>query len=151
MRGPVKPYTPAAMLSVTPRLQIPLREFRFSYSRSSGPGGQNVNKLNTRVSLRWDVVGTSSLPEDVRTRFCERFRRRISGEGELLVTSQRFRDQGRNVADCLEKLRGMLEEVATPPRPRRKTRPSRAVKERRLREKKQHSERKQRRRRPGDD
>ena len=77
--------------------------------------------------------------------------RRINTEGELVLPSQRFRDQGRNVADCLEKLRAMLEEVATPPRPRKKTRPGRGAVERRLREKRARSERKGRRRPPGAD
>ena len=133
------------MLSVEPAIRIPLREFRFRYARSSGAGGQNVNKVNTKVTLRWAVVRSPSLSEGVRRRFVERYRRRITTEGELVLTSQRFRDQGRNTADCLEKLRGMLGEVARPPRPRRPTRPSRAQREKRLSEKRRRSDTKQRR------
>lgn len=139
------------MLEVSDALHIPLREFSFSFSRSSGAGGQNVNKVNTRVTLRWGLCRSPSLPDAVRERFVERYRRRITREGELVMHSQRFRDQGRNVADVLERLRKMLAEVAVPPRPRRKTRPSRAGKERRLQEKRARSQRKARRRAPGAD
>jgi ribosome-associated protein len=132
-------------LTVEPGIEIPLREFRFSFSRSAGPGGQNVNKVNTRVTLRWSVQRSPSLPEDLRQRFVARYARRISKDGDLLLTSQRFRDQGRNVADCLEKLRAMLQEVARPPRRRRPTRPSRARVESRLREKRRRSTVKRRR------
>jgi ribosome-associated protein len=136
------------MLVVNRDLRIPLREFRFSFSRSSGAGGQNVNKVNTKATLRWDVMGTASLREDVRQRFCARYHRRITSDGDLVITSQRFRDQGRNVADCLEKLRALLTEVATPPRRRRPTRPSRAGVERRLAQKRRTGVRKKHRRRP---
>ena len=133
------------MLEVTARIRIPLRHLRFSFARSSGPGGQNVNKTSTKALLRWSIDRSPSLPADVRERFRSRYPRRITTEGEVLIQSQRFRDQGRNVADCLSKLRALLLEVSTPPRPRRKTRPSRASVERRLVEKRQHKQRKQRR------
>ncbi len=139
------------MLVVNLRVRVPLREFRFTFSRSSGSGGQNVNKVNTKATLRWSVAHSPSLPEDVRRRFLARFERRITGEGELVLTSQRFRDQGRNVADCLEKLRAMLAEVAKAPRPRRPTRPTQASRVRRLRAKRATGERKKLRRRPGDE
>ncbi len=137
------------MLFVHSRLKIPLRELRFSFSRSSGPGGQNVNKVNTKATLRWDVASTASLPPGVRERFLARFARRITQRGELVITSQRFRDQARNVADCLEKLRAMLAEVAAPPARRLKTRPRRGAVERRLAEKRRRSALKRARRRPG--
>jgi ribosome-associated protein len=134
------------MLVVNDRLKIPLREFRFSFARSSGPGGQNVNKLNTKALLRWAVLKSPSLPEPVRSRLLARHRRRVTAEGDLLVSSQRFRDAGRNVADCLEKLRAMLSEAAAVPRPRRPTRPTRASVERRLGQKRRQSQKKRRRR-----
>ncbi len=139
------------MLIVNEEIRVRLREFRFSFSRSSGAGGQNVNKLNTKATLRWEVARSQSLPEDVRARFIERYQRRITADGELVLTSQRFRDQGRNVADCLEKLRGMLAEVARPPRPRRATKPTRSSVERRLSSKRRTRVKKQRRRRPPDE
>ena len=134
------------MLIINPKLKIPLREFRFTFSRSSGPGGQNVNKLNTKALLRWSVAGSPNLPEAVRKRLLAKYRRRITSEGDLLITSQRFRDAGRNVADCLEKLRTMLEEVATAPRRRRPTKPTRASVRRRLEQKRKQSEKKRQRR-----
>ena len=139
------------MLVVNPRLKVPLREIRFSFSRSSGAGGQNVNKVNTKATLRWNLRKSPSLPEGVRERLCTRYARRITRDGELVLTSQRFRDQGRNVADCLEKLREMLADVARPPRPRKPTRPTRASKQRRLDEKRRTGVRKKERRRPQED
>ncbi len=133
------------MLIINPKLKIPLREFRFTFSRSSGPGGQNVNKLNTKALLRWSVAGSPSLPEAVRNRLLARYGRRVTSEGDLLITSQRFRDAGRNVADCLEKLRAMLEEVATAPRRRRPTKPTRASVRRRLEHKRRQSQKKRQR------
>ncbi len=139
------------MLAVGTRIRVPLRELHFEFTRSSGPGGQNVNKVATKAVLRWQVQRTTSLPADVRERFCERYKRRITTQGELVMSSQRFRDQGRNVADCLEKLRQMLGEVATRPKPRRATKPGRGARERRLREKRLRSQTKGRRGRVGGD
>jgi len=136
------------MLLVNKNLKIPLKELEFTFSRSSGPGGQNVNKVNTKATLRWAVSTSPSLPETVRQRLLQRQRRRITKEGDLLVTSQRFRDQGRNVADCLAKLRDMLAEAAVAPRRRKPTKPSRASVEKRLQEKRKRSRTKQIRRKP---
>ena len=94
--------------------------------RSSGPGGQNVNKVNSKAVLRWNVAASPSLPADVRERFLAIHRSRLTGEGELIVTSQRYRDQGRNVADALEKLRAMLDRGRRRPKTRRPTKPSAA-------------------------
>ncbi len=138
------------MLLVNQNLTIPLREFQFTFVRSSGPGGQNVNKLSTKAQLRWPVMRSTSLPEPVRRRLLVKYPRRITADGDLLITSQRFRDAGRNVADCLEKLRAMLLEVATAPKRRRPTKPTRASVRRRLDQKRKQSEKKQRRRRPNE-
>ena len=139
------------MLEVDGKIRVPLRELRFEFSRSGGPGGQHVNKTNSRASLRWQVRDTAHLPAGVKARFLERYARRISRDWELVIHSQRFRDQGRNIADCLERLREMLAGVADAPARRRATRPTRASKERRLQEKKQRSSRKQNRRPPKSD
>ena len=135
------------MLLVNETIRIRLKELCFSFSRSSGAGGQNVNKVNTKATLRWDVLRSPSLPDDVRDRFLRSYSRRITAEGELVLSSQRFRDRGRNVADCLEKLRAMLAEVAVPRRPRKRTRPTRAAVERRLAGKQRASVKKKQRRR----
>ena len=100
------------MLTITAQLQIPLREFKLTFARSSGPGGQNVNKVSSKALLRWPVVSSPSVPEAVRGRLLAKCRRQITVEGDLLITSQRFRDAGRNAADCLEKLRRILAEAA---------------------------------------
>ena len=135
-------------LLVNTAIRIPLTEFSFSFARSSGPGGQNVNKVNTKVTLRWHVIQSRSVSETVRDRFRQRFGRRINKEGEVVLHSQRYRDQGRNVADCLAKLRSMLEEVATAPQRRIPSRRTRASVEKRLRDKRRASQKKQHRRRP---
>ncbi len=136
------------MLVVHPWLKVPLREFEFKFVRSSGPGGQNVNKVSTKVQLRWPVMKSASLPVAVRDRFVKRYGNKLTSRGDLLLTSQRFRDQGRNVADCLEKLRAMLALVAVAPKQRKKTKPSRAAVDKRLGQKRETSQKKQRRRRP---
>jgi ribosome-associated protein len=136
------------MLVVNEEIQVPLRELNFSFARSSGPGGQNVNKLNTKATLRWDVQATSCLPEDVKQRFFAQYRRRITKEGQLVLASQRFRDQGRNVADCLEKLRQLILTVALRPKLRKPTKPTKASRTRRLNDKQANARRKQLRRPP---
>jgi ribosome-associated protein len=134
---------------INSRIQISDDELRFTFVRSSGPGGQNVNKVNTKAVLRWSVGDSRGVPEDVRARFVERFPQRVTGEGEVVIASQRFRDQRQNERDCLEKLREMLLAVANPPKRRRKTRPTRASVVRRQTEKRAHGQKKRERRRPG--
>ncbi len=130
------------------RIAVPVRELTIRFARSSGPGGQNVNKASSKAVLRWPVAASRAVPEDVRRRFTERFASRITRGGELVLSSDRHRDQGRNVAELIARLAAMLDAVATPPRPRRKTRPPRAAAEERLAEKRARSERKRERRRP---
>ena len=98
--------------------------------------------------LRWDVARSPSLRADVRARFLARFARRITTEGELVMTSQRYRDRERNMADCVAKLRDMLAEVATPPKRRKPTRPTRGSRERRLASKRAQARKKTERRVP---
>jgi ribosome-associated protein len=136
------------MLIVDERIRIPLRELRFDFARSSGPGGQNVNKVASKAVLHWDVTRSAALPDCVRERFVAKYRRRITKEGQLVLQSQRFRDQGRNVAACTEKLRQMVLDVAAPPKRRRPTRPTRGSIERRLTTKRRATTRKRLRRPP---
>jgi len=135
-----------AMIRVTRSISIPREELRFTYVRSGGPGGQNVNKTATKAVMRWDVAGTPSLSDDVKARFLEKFANRLAGGGELILTSQRYRDQVRNTEDCIAKLQAMILQVAQPPVPRKKTKPSRAAARRRLEDKRRTSEKKQSRR-----
>ena len=138
--------SPHRVLHVNSRIQIPHDEFRFTFARSSGPGGQNVNKLNTKAVLRWPITSSPSLPDDVRQRFLTQFRSRVTSDGEFVIASQQFREQSRNVADCLEKLRALLASVSVAPRKRKRTKPSRGSIERRLRAKRQRAHTKSERR-----
>ena len=138
------------MLFVDDKLSIPMAEFMFSFSRSAGPGGQHVNKVNTKVTLHWEVNASPDLSAALKERFRARYSRHINKQGQLVLTSQRFRDRGRNVADCLDKLRGMLLEVRHPPKSRRATKPTRSSRERRLKSKRLNSQKKQRRQMPPD-
>ena len=137
-------------IRVGDRIRVEGSELQFQYARSAGAGGQNVNKVSSKAILRWAVGGAPGLPPDVRERFLRHFARRITRDGDLVLTSQRFRDQRRNVEDCLDKLAAMLAQVADAPAPRRPTRPGRASAERRLREKRTRSTIKSQRGRPND-
>ena len=138
-------------LRINSRITIPPGELRFSFVRSSGPGGQNVNKVNSKAQLRWSVVGSAALPDDVRARLSARLARRLNDRGELVLVSQRYRDQARNIGDCLTKLRELIAAAAVPPKRRKKTRPPRSANESRLREKRATTEKKLRRGPLGDD
>jgi ribosome-associated protein len=133
-------------MSPGPRPEPPVSELRFSFARSSGPGGQNVNKVESKAVLRWDVRRSPSLRPDVRARFLARFATRITKEGELVLSSQRHRDRERNLADCVQKLRDMLAEVAAPAKRRKATKPSRGARERRLEGKRAQARKKAERR-----
>ena len=127
--------TASSQLRINPQISIPRSELRFSFIRSSGPGGQNVNKVASKAVLRWQVTRSPSLPNAVRERFLKQFSKRINDRGELRLTSQRYRDQAKNLNDCLAKLREMVLSVAKVPRARKKLSVPRAAKEARLRDK----------------
>lgn len=137
-------------LVINEQITIPAGELQATFARSAGPGGQNVNKVNTKAVLRWQVAATPSLPEAVRRRFLTRYANRVNSEGELVLSADEHREQSRNLTACREKLQQMVLAVVAPPRRRVKTRPSRAAVERRIKAKQQNSEKKQRRRGGGE-
>jgi ribosome-associated protein len=136
------------MLHVNQRIAIPREEFRFEFARSGGPGGQNVNKVESKATLRWKPAESPSLPADVRDRLVTSLAGRLTAEGELIISSQRTRDRGRNIEDCLEKVRRLVLAAARPPKARRPTRPTLASKRRRAEEKSRRSAVKKLRGRP---
>ncbi|HKG76926.1 MAG TPA: alternative ribosome rescue aminoacyl-tRNA hydrolase ArfB [Beijerinckiaceae bacterium] len=120
------------MIPVTNSITLDEREIQESFVRASGPGGQNVNKLATAVQLRFDVERSPALPEGVRARLKTLAGRRLTQDGVLVITAQRHRTQERNRQDALERLIDLIRRAATPPVPRRPTRPTLASKRRRL-------------------
>ena len=127
------------MLEITDTLAIPDDELSERFVRSSGPGGQNVNKVATAVELRFDIASSAVLPEAVRERLLAKRDRRVTGEGVLVLNAQRFRTQERNREDARERLAAFITSGLKAPTPRVATRPSRAAKQRRLDAKRERS------------
>jgi ribosome-associated protein len=127
-------------LVVTPRVTIPGGELALAFARSGGPGGQNVNKVSSKVELRWNPTTSAALTDDDRAWLVQRLRSRLTSDGTLIVTSTATRDQGKNRDDATSKLALIVRAALDRPRPRRATRPSRAAKRRRLSDKRHHAE-----------
>ncbi|MCA9106888.1 MAG: aminoacyl-tRNA hydrolase [Planctomycetales bacterium] len=136
------------MLEISARVQIPEAEFSVTFVRSSGPGGQNVNKVSTKAVVRWAVQASPSLPDDVKERFLAKHGSKLTVEGELVISSQKYRSQERNLTDCHDKIVALVREVLVAPKKRRPTKPSKSSIRRRLEEKKKTSQRKSDRRNP---
>jgi ribosome-associated protein len=139
------------MIPVTDDIALQDDEVVESFIRASGPGGQNVNKVSSAVQLRFDVRGSPSLPEAVKHRLERLAGSRLTSEGVLVLTAQRFRDQPRNRVDAVERLVALIRQATEVPRRRRATRPTLASKERRLEGKTRRSGIKAGRGRPGSD
>lgn len=120
------------MLNITPSIVIDENEIQLDFIRASGPGGQHVNKAATAVQLRFDVHNSPSLPADVRQRLIRLAGSRMTEEGTLIITAQRFRSQERNRQDAVDRLVELIRKAAKKPKLRRKTKPSRAARQRRL-------------------
>jgi ribosome-associated protein len=127
------------MIEITPSLQIDERELQIDFIRASGPGGQNVNKVATAVQLRFDVQA-ASLPEEVKARLMHLAGNRMTGEGVLMIEAKRFRTQEQNREDAIQRFVELVRKSLAKPKARKKTRPSAAAKEERLKEKKRKGE-----------
>ena len=140
------------LIRVTPRISIEDSELQEDFLRASGAGGQNIQKVETAVQLRFDVARSPNLPEPVRQRLLRLGGRRITGEGVLVITAQRHRTQARNREDALERLLELIREAAVPPPPpRRPTKPTLGAKTRRLEGKAKRGDVKRMRGRPDQD
>lgn len=128
------------MLRITPAIAIDEKEIQEEFIRTSGPGGQNVNKVATAVQLRFDVANSPSLPDEVHERLTRLAGRRMTEEGVLIIDARRFRTQERNRQDALERLVELIRQAATRPKPRRQTKPTLAAKQQRLATKRRQSE-----------
>jgi len=132
-------------------MHIPRDRLTIRFARSGGPGGQNVNKVETKAEVRLRIAEADWIPPAARARLQAIGSARINRDGELVITSSRFRSQSRNLEDCIEKLRRLIEAASARPRRRVPTRPTRASREDRLKAKRRRSERKGRRSWKGDD
>jgi len=140
---------------VTPRgaartVVIPAGELAFAFSRSGGPGGQNVNKVSSKVELRWSPATSAALTDDERAWLLERLRSRLTSDGTLIVTSTATRDQLKNRDDATSKLALIVRAALDRPKPRRPTKPSRSARRRRVADKRHHAEIKRNRGAPSD-
>ena len=125
------------MIEITPNIVIQEKELTFDFVRSSGPGGQNVNKVSTAVQLRFDLRASAGIPVDVQNRLRALGGRQITAEGVLIIKASRFRKQELNRQDAIERLVRLIQKAAIKPKKRIKTRPTKAAKERKLEGKKQ--------------
>jgi ribosome-associated protein len=128
-----------ASIRITPTIALDDSELEITFVRSSGPGGQNVNKVATAAQLRFDAAHSPSLPDDVRARLLARAGSRLTSEGTLIITARRHRTQNQNRADVIERLVELIRAAAVPPRRRRKTRTPVAAKARRVDAKRRRS------------
>ena len=121
-------------------ISIPFHELNFSYARSRGPGGQNVNRTNSAAILRWNLFNTQAFNEDVKARLIEKLSSQLTSEGDLLIRSEIHRDQDQNRSECIRKLQALLQKALFVPKKRYATKPTRSSVRNRLEGKKRASE-----------
>jgi ribosome-associated protein len=143
--------TEPSAIAISTALRVPLAELQFQASRSGGPGGQHVNTSSTRVELWWNLRDSPSLTAGQRVTLLARLATRLTDDGALRIVSSETRSQARNKDAAIARFQAIVSDALRPVKVRRKTRPSKAVKERRLQEKRQRSQRKQERRKRGSD
>ena len=124
------------MLEINADITIKSAEIRFDFVRSSGPGGQNVNKVASAAQLRFDIGNSTSIPDEIKQRLIKLAGKRVNSEAVLLIDARTSRSQSQNRAEALERLKSLILKALHKPKPRRKTRPTAASKEKRLRSKK---------------
>ena len=127
-------------IQITNSILIPTRELEFQFSRSSGPGGQKVNKTSTKATLRWNLELSPSISSMTRNRLLEKLSSRLTTEGEIVIHSDKYRDRGRNTADCIVKFQELLRKALYRQKTRVATKPTRASKKKRLDNKSKRSD-----------
>ncbi|MBK8945285.1 MAG: aminoacyl-tRNA hydrolase [Ignavibacteriae bacterium] len=128
------------MIDVTTDIKISEEELQFAFIRSSGPGGQNVNKVSTAVQLKFDIKSSENLPEEVKLRLIKGGGKKISSKGILLIEAKRFRTQEKNKIDAIERLIAIIKKAAIKEKSRNKTKPTKLSKEKRIESKKHKSQ-----------
>jgi ribosome-associated protein len=144
-------YALATMLQITPSIALDDDEITIDFIQASGPGGQNVNKVASAVQLRFDVLHSPALPDEIRARLLHLGGKRITNDGVLVIVARRHRTQAQNRIDALDQLAELIRKAAIKPRPRHKTTPTRAAKQERLRRKQERGTTKRLRRPIRDD